>query len=350
MKKHTVTIKDIARKLGISPSTVSRALKDHKEISQNTKNDVHRVAAELNYQPNSLALNLRYSRSNTIGVIIPEIVHFFFSTVISGIEDVAHARGYNVIITQSNESLEREISNIQTLFNNRVGGVLISISKETLNFDHIESFRSRGLPFVFFDRESSGIDASQVTVDDFQGGYEATQHLIEQGYQRIGHIGGPTHFKLSIDRQKGYEKALKDHGMAVDPEWIINRSASSVKKGYDAAKALLARNVDAIFATNDIAAMGSIRAALDHGLSVPDDFGAVGFSNWQFSILTQPTISSIEHPGMEIGRKATELLIEEIELEEEQTIKHQNIKLPTHLVFRQSSNKTGSEIRSDLNE
>ena len=167
MKRQTVTIKDIAKELGISPSTVSRALKDHFEISQETKDAVKRVAEELNYQPNSLALSLRYSKSNTIGVIIPEIVHFFFSTVISGIEDIANSMGYNVIITQSNESVEREAANLQTLFNNRVDGVLLSLSKESQDHSHLQSMLNKGLPIVFFDRVANDLPCSKVTVNDF---------------------------------------------------------------------------------------------------------------------------------------------------------------------------------------
>ncbi|MCU0358445.1 MAG: LacI family transcriptional regulator, partial [Cyclobacteriaceae bacterium] len=180
MKYNQVTIKDIARELGISPSTVSRALKDHPDISPETKRLVNELADKLNYQPNIVALSLRQSKTNTIGVVIPEIVHFFFSTIISGIEDVAYSAGYNVILAQSNESQSREITDMKALFNSRVDGMLMSVSRETTNFDHIESIISKGVPIVFFDRVYNSPQASKIIVDDFTGAKDATIHLIEQ--------------------------------------------------------------------------------------------------------------------------------------------------------------------------
>jgi LacI family transcriptional regulator len=340
MKRHTVTIKDIAQKLGISPSTVSRALKDHVEISQETKNSVKRVAEELNYQPNSLALSLRYSKSNTIGVIIPEIVHFFFSTVISGIEDEAHSRGYNVIITQSNESLDREINNIQTLFNNRVDGVLMSISKETDVYEHLEALQQRGLPIVFFDRNAEEMKCSHVTVDDFLGGYQATEHLIKEGYTKIAHLAGPHGLQISKDRISGYRKALEDNRMKFDQALVIEDSASNEQTAYEATLRLFKQHQpDAIFAANDIAAMAAIKAVKTLGISVPKEFGVVGFSNWQFSSLTQPSISTIEQPGYEMGQVAADLLIKELESDAAEMLPVEHIILPTRLIVRDSSQK-----------
>jgi LacI family transcriptional regulator len=181
LKSTQITIKDIARELGISPSTVSRALKDHPDISPETKKAVNKLAEELNYQPNSIALSLRHRKSNTIGVIIPEIVHFFFSTVISGIEDIAYGAGYSVIISQSNESYEREVMDTKAMFNNRVDGIIVSMSRETQDLGHFESIHKRGMPMVFFDRSCDLFECSNVLVDDINGGYQATSHLIEQG-------------------------------------------------------------------------------------------------------------------------------------------------------------------------
>lgn len=340
MKRQSVTIKDIAQKLGISPSTVSRALKDHIEISQKTKDAVKRIAEEMNYQPNSLALSLRYSKSNTIGVIIPEIVHFFFSTVISGIEDIAQSRGYNVIITQSNESLEREMANIQTLFNNRVDGVLMSISKETSDDEHLEALKQKGLPIVFFDRAPETMDCSRVTVDDFLGGYQATEHLIQQGYKKIAHLAGPTYLRLTEDRLNGYKKALEDNDIKFEESLIIRGAASSEELSFEATVDLIkSKNPDALFATNDIAALGVIKAAKALGRGVPHDFGVVGFSNWQFTSLAQPSISTIEQPGFEMGQLATELLIKQLDADEDETTKTESIKLPTKLIARDSSNR-----------
>ncbi|MEO1255299.1 MAG: LacI family DNA-binding transcriptional regulator, partial [Bacteroidota bacterium] len=277
MKKQTTTIKDIARELGISPSTVSRALKDHFEISEETKKAVRRVAQELNYQPNSLALSLRYSKSNTIGVIIPEIVHFFFSTVISGIEDIAQSRGYNVIITQSNESVEREMMNLQTLFNNRVDGIVVSLSRESFDYSHFEAMIQKGLPIIFFDRVADTIKTSKVTVDDFLGGYQATEHLIKQGYRKIGHLAGPQSLDITSKRLAGFKKAHSDAGLTVDDNLIVYDKASDESEAYLATSGLLKNfGPDALFASNDLAAMGAIKAAQDLGKNVPQDFGVVG--------------------------------------------------------------------------
>lgn len=339
MKRQTTTIKDIARELGISPSTVSRALKDHFEISQETKDAVKRVAKELNYQPNSLALSLRYSKSNTIGVIVPEIVHFFFSTIISGIEDIAQSRGYNVIITQSNESLEREVMNIQTLFNNRVDGVVVSLSKESYDHSHFEAMMQKGLPIVFFDRVAEDLESSKVTVDDFLGGYQATKHLIEQGYQRIAHLAGPSGLDITNDRMNGYRKAHEEAGMEVDEDLIIMDQASNESEAYTAIYDLLkSKNPDGLFASNDLAAMGAIKAAQKYGKNVPIDFGVVGFSNWQFTALTNPSISTIEQPGFEIGQHAAELLLKQIDGGDEE-VPFESVKLPTSLIARESSKK-----------
>ncbi|MEQ9404822.1 MAG: LacI family DNA-binding transcriptional regulator [Cyclobacteriaceae bacterium] len=340
MKRQNTTIKDIARELGISPSTVSRALKDHFEISTETKEAVKRVAKELNYQPNSLALSLRYSKSFTIGVIIPEIVHFFFSTVISGIEDIAQSKGYNIIITQSNESYEREVLNIQTLFNNRVDGVLVSLSKESEDMSHFEALLQKGLPIVFFDRIAEGVVSSHVTVDDFLGGYQATAHLIEQGYRRIAHLAGPSNLDITIERFNGFKKAHEDAGIAWMEELIMYDKASNESDSYQAVYDLLkSHNPDAVFASNDLAAMGAIKAAQKYGKNVPQDFGVVGFSNWQFTALTNPSITTIEQPGFEMGQHAAELLINEIDAKEDD-FKHEFVKLPTRLIIRESSQKS----------
>ena len=339
MKRQNVTIKDIAKELGISPSTVSRALKDHFEISQDTKDAVKRIAEKLNYQPNPLALSLRYSRSYTLGVIVPEIVHFFFSTIISGIEDIAQSRGYNIVVTQSNEVLERERANIRTLFNNRVDGILISLSSETHDYAHIESVMQKGLPIVFFDRVANELESSKVLVDDFLGGYQATKHLIQQGYKRIAHLAGPGTLDIAYKRLDGYKKAHEEAGMEVDNNLIVLNKISNEDDTHEATyKLLRSKNPDALFASTDMAAIRAIKTALEYGKSIPVDFGVVGFSNWQFTALTSPSISTIEQPGYEMGQHAAELLINEIESDAEK-IDFQSLKLPTRLIVRESSKK-----------
>ena len=227
MKYNQVTIKDIARELGISPSTVSRALKDHPDISPQTKKAVNELAEKLNYQPNIVALSLRQSKTNTLGVIIPELVHFFFSTVISGIEDVAYSAGYNVIITQSNESLQREKTDIKALFNSRVDGMLISVSRETNTFEHIEGILAKGVPMVFFDRVYENANSSMVIVDDLSGAKEATHHLIDQGCKRIAHLEGPPNLGITKQRLEGYIQALNDANIPINQELIVSCPAGN---------------------------------------------------------------------------------------------------------------------------
>lgn len=343
MKYNQVTIKDIARELGISPSTVSRALKDHPDISPDTKKAVNELAEKLNYQPNIVALSLRQSKTNTIGVIIPEIVHFFFSTVISGIEDVAYSAGYNVILAQSNESQTREISDIKALFNSRVDGMLMSVSRETTNFDHIESMLAKGVPIVFFDRVYDTGQASKIIVDDFTGAKEATLHLIDQGCKRIAHIEGPPNLEISKQRLEGYKEALKEHNIPFNKELVAICPSGTIEEGKKATEKLLSLKnpPDAIFATNDPAAMGAMQAIKAKGLKMPDDVALVGFSNWFFSSLMDPPLSSVDQPGFEMGQEAAKLLIRQIEKQEkdDEDITPETKILKTRLIIRESSQK-----------
>ncbi len=339
MRTSQVTIKDLARELGISPSTVSRALKDHPDISPRTKESVKQLAEKLHYQPNIIALSLRKSHTNTIGVIIPEIVHFFFSTVISGIEDVAYSAGYNVIISQSNESYERELTDTNALFNSRVDGLLVSISRETKNFDHFKWVHENGVPIVFFDRVCSEIDSSKVVVDDFGGSKDAVKYLVDQGRKRIAHLAGPENLLISKSRLNGYKQALMDANIPIDESLIIDCGHGTEEEGKASFEKLmeLSNPPDAIFANNDIAAFGSMVAAKEHDYKIPEDISIIGFSDWRFSSIIEPSLSSVAQPGFEMGQESAKLLIHEIESEEE-TIKHQTKVLPAKFIPRQSSN------------
>ncbi|MTI22289.1 LacI family transcriptional regulator [Fulvivirga sp. RKSG066] len=340
MKGSQVTIKDIAKALDISPSTVSRALKDHPDISPATKKAVKELAEELNYQPNSIALSLRQRKSNTIGVIIPEIVHFFFSTVISGIEDVAYDAGYSVIVSQSNESYDREVMDTQALFNNRVDGMLISMSRETTNYDHFLSIYKKGMPMVFFDRACDALKTSQVLVDDFDGAYQATEHLIKQGYQRIAHLGGPVSLLISRKRLEGYKAALKAYNVPLDESLILSDHSSDDEDNAKEITSMLLDSPnppDALFAINDIAALGAMMAVKEKGLKIPKDFGLVGFSNWRFTSMTDPAMTTIDQPGFAMGQEAARLLIKEIEAKEDEVIEPETITLKTNIIVRASS-------------
>jgi len=340
--KGQVTIKDIARALDISPSTVSRALKDHPDISQKTKQAVKQLAEELNYQPNAIALNLRQRRTHTIGVIIPEIVHFFFSTIISGIEDVAYEAGYSVIVSQSNESLEREKMDTQALFNNRVDGMLISMSRETTEYEHFESIFKKGMPMVFFDRVCDKLDTSRVIVDDFDGAYQATEHLIQNGYKRIAHLGGPLSLSISRMRFEGYKAALEKYNIPLDDSLVLSdNSFEDVENATEMTNMLLDMKnpPDSLFAINDNAALGAMIAVKQHKLKIPEEFGVAGFSNWRFTTLTEPPLTTVDQPGFAMGQEAARLLIKEIESDEDVAVKPETITLKTNLIVRESSKR-----------
>jgi LacI family transcriptional regulator len=341
MKFNQVTIKDIARELGISPSTVSRALKDHPDISAETKKAVNELADRLNYQPNIVALSLRQKKTNTIGVIIPEIVNTFFSTVISGIEDVAYEAGYNVILAQSNESYQREVTDMKALFNSRVDGMLLSLSRETTNFDHIESIISKGVPIVLYDRFYNNPNMSKVIVDDYVGAKEAVLHLIEQGCKRIAHLEGAPNLIISKDRLRGYQDALSESNLEIRENYTVVCPNNSFEEGQRAAQKLLSlpNPPDAIFASNDPMAMGAILAIKEKDLSIPNDVAVVGFSNYFFAQITDPSLTSVDQPGFEMGQEAARLLIRQIEAKdkEQDDLAPETKTLKTKLIVRNSS-------------
>ncbi len=306
-----VTIKDIARKLGISPSTVSRALKNHPDISEETRRAVNELAGKLKYQPNAVALSLKQSRSNTIGVVIPEIVHYFFSSVISGIEDVAYEAGFTVIICQSNELFARELSNTRALQAHRVDGILVSVSKETKDAQHLIDLRNNGVPLVFFDRIVPGFSADQVIVDDFDAAYRATRHLIEGGRTKILHFAGPQNLLIGQQRKDGFLKAVMEAGLPWRDSVV---EADNFEKARIAVLELLnaGSSFDGIFAVNDLTAVGAMQTIQKKGLRVPEDVGVVGFSDGSFSGITDPTLTSVDQHGYEMGTTATELLLKRI--------------------------------------
>jgi LacI family transcriptional regulator len=343
MKLGQATIKDIARELNVSSSTVSRALKDYPGISAETKRKVKDLAEKLNYRPNAVALSLRKSKSFTIGVIIPELVHFFFSTVISGIEEVAYKNGYNVILCQTNEKFGREISSIETMISNQIDGLLVSYSKETTDFSHFSKLLELEFPVVFFDRTPQIEKTVNITVNDFDGAYKATKHLIDQGYKKILHLAGPPNLKISKNRKDGYLAALKNSGIEIDEGLIITCPEGSDKESFDLALQIFgneAQRPDAVFAHHDIVAAGAMMAIKSLGLRIPEDVGIVGFSNWQFASMIDPPLSTVMQPGAKLGEKATEMLLGMIDKKE--VVQH-NIELDTELIVRKSSQKMGAK-------
>jgi LacI family transcriptional regulator len=312
MRSAQTTIKDIAIQLGISVSTVSRALKDHPDISIETKKTVKELAIQLNYRPNALAISLRNSKSNIIGVIIPEVVHHFFSTVISGIEDVAYDAGYQVMVCQSNESYLREVKNTQALLLSRIEGLLVSVSKETRDFSHFENLIKLNIPIVFFDRVYDKLQTDTIIVDDFEGAYKAVSHLISVGCKRIAHLGMTKELSIGKNRLNGYLKALQDNKLPVDEKLIIECDS------YHAALTVTKRLVyelkppDGIFAVNDLTAIGALQTIKECKLKVPNDIAIVGFGNGFYSMFTDPPITTIEQNGYQMGQTAITLLLDRL--------------------------------------
>lgn len=335
MKSSQVTIKDIARELGISPSTVSRALKDHPDISQETKRLVNELAAKYNYKPNIIALSLRNQRSNVIGVIIPEIVHYFFSSVISGIEEVANENGYSVMISQSAEDYNREVAACDTFLNGIIDGILVSVSKETSNYEHFQKFEEEGIPIVFFDRAIDEIQADKVIIDDFDGAYQATEHLIVQGRRKIVHFAGPQNRLIGQNRLNGYLKAMRDNGVFVDEQLII--PCDTFQSALVETQKLIDSGLkfDSIFTVNDFTAAGVMKVLLRNGYKIPSDVAVVGFGDDQTSLMVEPTLTTVNQPGFEMGKKAMEQLIRRITHSKPEPLVTEILK--TQLIVRESS-------------
>ncbi|MBM3176953.1 MAG: LacI family DNA-binding transcriptional regulator [Bacteroidetes bacterium] len=342
MKYNQVTIKDLARELGISPSTVSRALKDHPDISRETKKAVNELAEKLQYEPNIVALNLRSRKTRTIGVIIPEVVHFFFSTVISGIEHEANTSGYSVILTQSAESCEREKSAIKTLYNSRVDGMLIAISRETEDLQHIEQILNRGIPVVFYDRAYPRTNTNLIQVDDYEGARQATLHLAQEGCKRIAHIQAAPKLDISKQRLAGYRDVLHEYRLPDTSDLVYTCEEGSVEAGRKAMeKFLFMKNrPDGIFANNDVLAIGAAQVIKERDLSIPGDVAVVGFSNWMYSQMMDPPLTSVDQPGFEMGKEAARMLIRRIEHgDDPKPLEPETLTLRTKLIVRESSRR-----------
>lgn len=340
MRGSQTTIKDIARKLKISPSTVSRALKNHPDISPETKAAVAALAKQLDYQPNAIASSLRRQKTNIIGVIIPELAHHFFSTVISGIEEVSHEAGYQVMICQSGESFERELNNVQTLLSSRVDGILLSLSEETNAFDHLNHLLRKEVPLVLFDRINYTINVNTVAVNDREAAYKAVRHLLQSGFQNIAHLGGLPGTSIADDRYHGYRDALVEFGIALDEEMHISSSltqqggVASCRELLNKARQGIIDLPDAIFAVTDPVALGAMTVIKEAGLSIPEDIAMVGFSNDPFSPHIDPPLTTVAQPGRRMGIRAAEMLIEQIN-SPHASVRHEI--LPTELIIRSSS-------------
>jgi len=315
MNKSQVTIKDIARKLGIHHSTVSRALRDHPGISSNTKRLVKTKAEEMDYHLDSHAKSFRDRKSMVIGVVVPEIKNEVYSTVISGIEEVAYELGYTIMVSQSNEDSKRELINIRALASNLVAGLLLAISRETTSSDNINILKKRNIPVVLFDRITDGMDVSKVILDDYKGAFKATEYLINQGATRIAHFGGSQLISVGRDRLKGYLNALEKHDIPFDPSLVFT-DGSRQEDGTRAFQQLIDNeNIpDAVFTANDPMAIGAFQVIKKHtSLRIPDDIKLIGFGNSSSSDLLEPALTTIEQSAYEMGKIASHMLIQKIE-------------------------------------
>lgn len=304
-----VTLADIARQLHTTAATVSRALNGDPSISEPTRKKIVAAAARLHYRPHRIAASLRKGHSGLIGVIIPSAEINFFGSVVHGIECLANEQGYQVLIYQSNEQTDSEIKGIETFLSARVDGILLSLAKQTRNFDHILMARKAGVPVVFFDRSRDKIGIHSVVIDDYKGGYLATQHLIERGYQRVAHITGPQHLKIFSDRFRGYKQALRDAGRQVDPAFVYTGNVS-IEAGRTAVAHWLRqpRRPDAVFAVEDFTALGAIKELKEQQIRIPEDFGVFGFANEAFGEHITPSLSTIDQQTVQMGKSAFEML------------------------------------------
>lgn len=340
MKRKGSTIIDIAKALNKTASTVSRALNDHPSISPETKRQVLQMAKKLNYHPNTFAANLRKGRGNTIGLVVPRINRHFFSNVIHGVEGLANQHGFNVLICQSQESYSKEKEVINTLINNQVDGIIISISKETTEGPHIQAALDRGIPVVQFDRTLRDLATHQALNDNFTAAYEAVRHFKEQGYLKIAHLGGPQSINIYFDRYQGFLKGLKDHDLPLVMEWVFF-DALSQQAAYEAARKIFSENgrPDAVFAVSDYAALGTLFALQDLNIPVPDEVGIIGFANEPFTGLTTPGLTAFDQHSEEMGRTAARLLFEQINADDQNRFIPKSISIKPELIVRKSSNR-----------
>src|SRR6185312_2057732 len=339
LKEKEITIYDIASKLNISIATVSRALKDDPVVNKKTRKRVFEAAEQMSYRSNHFARNLRSQKTETIGVIVPKLNSHFMSSVIAGVESVANRLGYNLIISQSSESVEKEIANAKTMFNNRVDGLLVPLAYNTQDLSHFDIFQKRNIPVIFFDRVMEDEHYTNIVIENKKGAYEATTHLIEQGCKRIIHITACSKQNVYKDRLAGYKEALADHQMKFDKKNVITGNLS-LEAGEDAAELILKMKPlpDGVFVANDNCAVGCMSTLKNRGIRIPEYIAFVGFNNDAVSKVIEPNLTTINYPGYEMGEVVAHNLINH--LNGISTIQSTNtIILRSELVIRQSSNK-----------
>lgn len=344
MANKQTTIQDIAKTLNITASTVSRALNDHPKIKKSTKDLVWKTAKELHYQPNTIATSLRKGKANIVGLIVPRINRHFFSNVITGVESILNPAGYNLLICQSDESIEKEKQNIQALIANRVSGILISISIETKSIKHLEQAINSQIPLVMFDRISDKLNVTKIENDDLSGSYDLTRHLLDQGYKNIMWIGGPHSSSIYKNRYNGYKKALKEAN--IDPlKQECFEGTPTLQVALKFMQNYLTKHTnlpDAIFSASDYMAIGAIQALQKKGYNIPNDIAVAGYSNEPFAALISPKLTTVDQFSEEMGRATARLLLDQIESNSEEHVPRKTILKP-RLIIRESTIKNGKQ-------
>lgn len=333
------TIHDIAEELDITASTVSRALKDHPRISDSTKKIVIETAEKMNYQPNNIAAALRRGTSNLLGVIVPRIDRNFFASIVRGMEEVLNNTHYHVIICQSNDSVEKEKSDIKALLEAQVDGILASYAKDTTDFSHYEDVSKRGTPLILFDRMQDYFDVDAVVIDDYLGAFKATEHLIEQGCKRIVHFAGPDNVSIYRDRLRGYRVALKRYDLPFDEDLVL-KSNLRLEAGTELGSNIVSWSElpDAIFSASDYAAMGAMEVLKSNGIDIPEQVAVVGFSNESFTTIVEPALSSVDQHSKKMGEFTANMFLDRIKGNESEHTPTKTVLNP-ELIVRKSSLK-----------
>lgn len=311
-----LTMKDIAAHFGISVATVSRALKDSPRISVERRAAIQQYAREHNFTPNLIAESLRHSRiqpMKVIGVIIPEFAHYYFSSILSGIEEEASAHGYRIMVAQSNEQYEREVKICKSFYENKVCGIIVSQAKDTHRYDHFQQLIDTGIPLVFYDRICTGVNASRVVVDDYMGAFNAVSHLIETGCNRIAYYGSAMTLEISKNRYNGYKDALLKHGIQPDPELVRLCDNRTYAESITPEMLNSSAPPNGFFAVNDDTAIGILYTAKRMGFRVPEDISICGFTNGQRAVACDPMLTTVEQRGTKVGEEAADILIGHVE-------------------------------------
>ncbi len=333
--KSHVSLKDLAHEIGVSISTVSRALNNHPDISPDVTKKIQKLAAELNYTPNPLAMGLLKQATRMIGVIVPDLVTHFYSSIISGIEDVAEEKGYYILIASSNEKLQKEIKAVENLMRTRVEGLIVCLSQETKDYGHFDRLINNNIPLVFFDRVCRTDEVSSVVVDNVDAARRITRHFYKNGFRRIAYIAGPDHLNISQERTQGYISGLTSCGLEFKPELLEKCNLSSKDAMKATARLLgLTDRPDAIFGINDTVAFAAMKEIKRQGLRIPEDVALIGFTDEFHSTVVDPALTSITHPTFEIGQEAARLFFRCVENPE---AKPNQVILNTKLIIRKSS-------------